>query len=73
MAWKSAYESDDVAGWVSETSAIYLAESAHLLRAFATLLRSHRMFADVSAHEAVRTERRSREHLADLDGSCRYI
>jgi len=44
-AWKTAYESDDVAGWVSETSAIYLAESAHLLRAFATLLRSHRVFA----------------------------
>ncbi|MFZ2057828.1 MAG: hypothetical protein WAV54_10540 [Acidimicrobiales bacterium] len=43
--WKAAYESDDVAGWVSETSAIYLAESGHLLRAFATLLRSHRVFA----------------------------
>ena len=41
--WKAAYESDDVAGWVSETSAIYLAESGHLLRAFVMLLRSHRV------------------------------
>jgi hypothetical protein len=44
-AWKTTYGSDDVAGWVSETSAIYLAESAHRLRAFATLLVSHRVFA----------------------------
>jgi hypothetical protein len=44
-AWKATYGSDDVGGWVSETSAIYLAETAHLLRAFATLLRSHRIFA----------------------------
>jgi hypothetical protein len=44
-AWKATYGLDDVAGWVSETSAIYLAETAHLLRAFATLLLSRRVFA----------------------------
>jgi hypothetical protein len=43
--WLEAYGSDDVAGWVSETSAIYLAESAHLLRALATLLKTRRIFA----------------------------
>ncbi len=45
QAWAEAYETDDVAGWVVETAGIYLAETAHLLRAFATLLRSRRIFA----------------------------
>jgi hypothetical protein len=43
--WLSSYGSDDVAGWVSEISGIYLAESAHILRALAALLRAHRIFA----------------------------
>ena len=45
QAWAEAYETDDVVGWVVETAGIYLAETAHLLRAFATLLRSRRIFA----------------------------
>jgi hypothetical protein len=43
--WITSYGSDDVAGWVSEISGIYLAEAAHILRALATLLRTHRIFA----------------------------
>jgi len=43
--WLTYYGSDDVAGWVSEISGIYLAEAAHMLRAFAVLLRNRRIFA----------------------------
>jgi len=44
QVWAETYETEDVAGWVIETAGIYLAETGHLLRAFATLLRSRRIF-----------------------------
>jgi len=46
-AWTASFDSDDVAGWVSETSAIYLAEAARLLRGHATLLQTRSVFATI--------------------------
>jgi len=46
--WLSKFgSSDEVAGWVSETTGIYLAESGQLLLAYAALLRSRRVFVSV--------------------------
>jgi hypothetical protein len=42
--WQEMFGSNDVAGWVTETTSIYLGEVANLLRAHADVMRTGRVF-----------------------------